>query len=160
MIDLDPDNATRYEDNAASYIEDLEALHSRFQATLEDRDHDHVVLAGHDSFQYLAERYGFEIHTPVGLSPDDEPSGREIAAAVEFVEEHGLEYVLWDYFDGPDTAETIAAEAEGAVETVMVSPAESVVEEWVEDGHGGYIGQMDEINLPAFERALGAENGD
>ncbi|OVE86191.1 metal ABC transporter solute-binding protein, Zn/Mn family [Natronolimnobius baerhuensis] len=160
LIDLDPDNATRYEDNAASYIEDLEALHSRFQATLEDRDHDHVVLAGHDSFQYLAERYGFEIHTPVGLSPDDEPSGREIAAAVEFVEEHGLEYVLWDYFDGPDTAETIAAEAEGAVETVMVSPAESVVEEWVEDGHGGYIGQMDEINLPAFERALGAENGD
>lgn len=35
--------------------------------------------------------------------------------------------------------------------------AESVVEEWVEDGHGSYLGQMESINLPAFERALGAE---
>ncbi|WP_343162663.1 metal ABC transporter solute-binding protein, Zn/Mn family [Natronolimnobius sp. AArcel1] len=157
LIDLDPDNESVYEDNAASYIDDLEALDERFEHALADRAHDHVVLAGHDSFQYLAERYGFEIHTPVGLSPDDEPGGREIAAAVEFVEEHGLEYVLWDYFDGPDTAETIVAEAETATDTVMVSPAESVVEEWVEDGHGSYLGQMESINLPAFERALGAE---
>ncbi|ARS88789.1 metal ABC transporter solute-binding protein, Zn/Mn family [Natrarchaeobaculum aegyptiacum] len=156
LIAIDPDNAAAYEENAAAYVEELEALHEEFASALEDREHDHVVLAGHDSFQYLAERYGLEIHTPVGLSPDDTPSGRDVAATVDFVEEHGLEYVLWDYFDGPDVAEQIAAEADTVTDTIMVSPAESVVEEWVEAGHGDFIGQLREITLPAFETALGA----
>ncbi|MEY7849792.1 metal ABC transporter solute-binding protein, Zn/Mn family [Natrarchaeobius sp. A-rgal3] len=156
LIEIDPDRESVYAGNAAGYIEELEALAERYDDALSDREHDHVLLAGHDSFQYLGERYGFEIHTPVGLSPDDEPSGSEIAAAVEFAEERGLEYVLWDYFDGPDLAETIAAEADTVVGTEMVSPAESVVEAWDEEGYGDYVGQMAEINLPAFRKALGA----
>ncbi|THE66304.1 metal ion ABC transporter substrate-binding protein [Salinadaptatus halalkaliphilus] len=156
LIEIDPGNESVYAENASAYLEELRTLHEAFESALADREHDHVVLAGHDSFQYLGERYGFEIHTPVGLSPDDSPSGREIAAAVEFLEEHGIEYVLWDYFDGEELAAELAAEADTVTDTVMVSPAESVVEEWVEDGYGDYIGQMREINLPAFERALGA----
>ncbi|TYT61535.1 metal ABC transporter solute-binding protein, Zn/Mn family [Natrialba swarupiae] len=156
LIEIDPDRESVYTSNAADYLEQLEALDDRYREALSDREHDHVLLAGHDSFQYLGERYGFEIHTPMGLSPDDEPSGTEIAAAVEFAEEHGLEYVLWDYFDGPELAETIAAEVDTVVGTEMVSPAESVVEAWDEEGYGGYVGQMVEINLPAFRRALGA----
>ncbi|MXV62311.1 zinc ABC transporter solute-binding protein [Natronorubrum sp. JWXQ-INN-674] len=156
LIDLDPDNADGYEANADDYLERLDDVHAAYEQRLADRTQDAVILAGHDSFQYLSDRYGFEIYTPYGLSPDDDPSSSEIADAVDFVEERGIEYVLWDYFDGDEDAELIAAEADTVIDTVMVSPAESVVEEWGEAGYGDYVGQMMEINLTAFETALGA----
>ncbi|GAB3026619.1 hypothetical protein GCM10025298_13490 [Natronobiforma cellulositropha] len=156
LIDLDPANEAVYEENAARYIERLEDLHERFERALAERDHDVVVLAGHDSFQYLGARYGFEIHTPVGLSPDAQPSSGEIAETVELIDEEGLAYVLWDYFDGDRLAEAIVAES-SAEEALMVSPAESIVESWEEAGYGDYLGQMEEITLPALEKALGAQ---
>lgn len=156
LVEIDPDNAATYEDNAADYLERLDDLHADYERRLAERSQETVVLAGHDSFQYLAARYGFEIYTPYGLSPDDGPSQRELADVVDFVEERGIEYVLWDYFDGEDDAELIAEEAETAIDTVMVSPAESHVDAWAGEGHGEYVGQMREINLPAFEKALGA----
>ena len=157
LIELDPDHESTYRENAADYIEQLDGLHQTFRAELADRDRQQVMLAGHDSFNYLGQRYGFDIETPVGLSPNDEPSTQEIADAVDFVEEHGITHVLWDYFDGDRTAEAIVAEAETATETARVSAAESYLPEWKDEGHGDYIGQMREINLPAFKAALGAD---
>jgi zinc transport system substrate-binding protein len=157
LTHLDPDNEATYEENAAAYIEELEEIHEAYDDRLSEREHDTVVLAGHDSFQYLGERYGFEIHTPVGLSPDAEPSSEEIADTVAFIEDEGIEYVLWDYFDGGRLAEAIAEEADTVEDTLMVSPMESTIEEWDEAGYGDYLGQMRELNLPAFEKALGAE---
>lgn len=157
LIAIDPDNEATYEENAAAYLEELTALHEAYEDRLSDREHDAVVLAGHDSFRYLGERYGFEIRTPVGLSPDAAPSSEELADTVAFLEERGIEYVLWDYFDGDRLAETIAAEAATVVDTLMVSPAESTIPDWRDEGYGDYLGQMREINLPALEKALGAE---
>lgn len=156
LIELDPERADRYERNAAEYVDRLEGVHRRFEERLADREHDVVVLAGHDSFTHLGTRHGFEIHTPVGLSPDDEPSSADIAAAVDLVEERGIEYVLYDPFDGDRYAEAIAEEADGDVGTAMVSAAESYLEEWREEGYGDYVGQLEEITLPAFAKALGA----
>lgn len=155
IISLDPENETEYESNAASFIDELETLHQEFQQTLAERTHDRIVLAGHDSFNYLGTRYGFAVHTPVGLSPDDEPSGTDIARAVEVVEEHGIEYVLYDYFDGDAYAEAIVREADSAQDTAMITAAESTTEAWVEDGHGDFIGQLREITLPTIATALG-----
>ena len=156
LIDIDPENRATYRRNAAEYVERLEVLHDEFSDRLADREHDVVVLAGHDSFQYLGERYGFEIHTPVGLSPDHEPTPDRLAKAVDLVESEGIGCVLWDRFDGPQAAELIAEEADGDVETMMVSPGESTTERWLDEGIGSYVSQLERISLPAFERALGA----
>lgn len=157
LIELDPDNESTYRRNADKYIEQLDELDQLFRAELSDRDRELAVLAGHDSFNYLARRYGFAIETPVGLSPNDEPSSGDIAAAVDVVEEHEISHVLWDYFDGDRTAEAIVSEADAATETAMVSAAESYLQDWKAEGYGDYIGQMREINLPAFKAALGAD---
>lgn len=155
LVDADPDGTEAYEENAAAYVADLEALHEDFEEGLAERDHDLVVVAGHDSYGYLSDRYDFEIHTPHGISPDDEPSPGRIADTVDLVEERGIEYVLYDRFDGDTLARTIADEAGGDVDVAPLSPAESVTEEWVERGWG-YLEQMDEINRPSLEKALGA----
>ncbi|WP_418279859.1 metal ABC transporter substrate-binding protein [Halorubrum sp. DTA98] len=156
LIEIDPDNRAVYRRNAAAYVERLQAVHDEYDRALSDREHDVVVLAGHDSFQYLGERYGFDVHTPVGLSPDHDPTPGELARAVDLVEREGIDCVLWDHFDGPDAAALIAEEADHDVDTEMVSPAENTTREWLDAGVGSYLAQLEEITLPAFERALGA----
>lgn len=156
LVEADEENAAAYEENAAAYLADLEALDRRFEEELAGRERDVVVVAGHDSYGYLAERYDFEIHTPQGVSPDTEASPGEIAETVDLVEREGIEYVLYDHFEGDTLARTIVEEAETATDVARLSPAESVTEEWEAEGLD-YVGQMEEINLPSLRRALGAE---
>lgn len=154
LAEADPDNAERYESNAADYVAELDALDETFATALADRDLDTVVVAGHDSYQYLASRYDFEIHSPVGVSPNVEPSSAEIAATIDVVDEHGVEVVLYDAFGSPTLAETIVRESD-AREAVPVSPVEGTRPAW-DDRGWGYVEQMTEVNLPAFQEALNA----
>lgn len=160
LSEADPDDETTYEENAEAYGERLQELHERFENELESRDHDVAVVAGHDSYQYLADRYDFEIRSPVGVQPDAEPSEVEIADTVELIDGEGIDAILYNYFESPDgnppRAANVIVEESDASEAVAVSPVEGTTEEWNEKGYG-YVEQMEEINLPAFKRALGAE---
>ncbi len=155
LTEIDPDNADTYEENAAAYNERLSEINAQFEEMIDDSDRDVGVLAGHDSFQYLEHRYGFELQTPVGISPDESPSSQDIADIIEFVEENRIDVILYDHFESPNLAETIV-ENSSASEVESVSPAEGTTQEWDNEGWG-WVEQMEEINIPAFRRALGAE---
>ena len=63
--------------------------------------------------------------------------------------------MLYDRFQSPRLAESIV-ENSGATEAVPVTPAGGTTREWNDAGYG-YLEQMTEINVPAFERAFGAQ---
>jgi len=151
----DPDNADDYADNAAAYIEELDAVDAAFESIAENADRDVAVMAGHNSFQYLEERYGFRFHSPVGVSPQNEPTQSEIADTIELVNAEGIDVVLYDQFESPTLAESIVENSD-ATEAVSVTPAGGTTREWNDAGHG-YLEQMTEINVPAFERAFDAQ---
>ena len=153
LAEADPDNADTFETNADAYSEKLASVDQQFQELVADAPRDLAVLAGHDSFQYLEARYGFTLHTPVGVSPHDEPSSTDIADTIDVVNEHGIETVLYDRFESPALAETIVENSD-ATAVAAVTPAEGTTEEWIEQGWG-YVEQMEEINIPAFRDALG-----
>ncbi|MEM4780066.1 MAG: metal ABC transporter substrate-binding protein [Halalkalicoccus sp.] len=155
IAEVDPDNAETYEENAASYAEELDRIHEEFERIVAEGERDVAVLAGHDSFQYVEHRYGFDLHTPIGASPDESPSSGDIADTIEFVEENDIDVILYDYFESPNLAETIV-ENSSASEIAAVSPAEGTTSEWHEEGWG-WVEQMHEVTLPAFAKALGAE---
>ncbi len=151
----DPENADAYADNAAAYAEELDGVDAAFASIAENADRDVAVIAGHNSFQYLEARYGFRLHSPVGVSPQNEPSQSEIADTIELVNAEGIETVLYDRFESPRLAETIVENSDAA-ETMAVSPAGGTTREWNDAGYG-YLEQMTEVNVPAFERAFGAQ---
>ena len=153
--EADPDNAEAYADNAVAYAEELDAVDAGFQSIAADADRDVAVLAGHNSFQYLEARYGFRLHSPVGVSPQNEPSQSQIADTIELVDAEGIDTILYDRFESTTLAETIVENSD-ATETMAVSPAGGTTEEWNEAGYG-YLEQMTEVNLPAFERAFGVQ---
>lgn len=151
----DPDNAEAYADNAAAYAESLDSVHEAFERIAANATRDVAVLAGHNSFQYLEARYGFRLHSPVGVSPQNEPSGTQIAETVGLVDDEGIDTILYDRFESPRLAETIVENSD-ATRTMAVSPAGGTIAEWNDAGYG-YLEQMTEINVPAFERAFGAQ---
>ncbi|MEF8808058.1 metal ABC transporter solute-binding protein, Zn/Mn family [Natronomonas sp.] len=151
----DPDNESTYGENADNYRADLDALDEAFETMVEKADREAAVLAGHNSFQYLEARYGFELHTPVAISPKAQPSQSDIADTIEFVDDNGIDVVLYDRFESPNLAETIV-ENSNAEETRAISPAAGTTPEWNDEGWG-YIDQMEQLNLPALRDALGAE---
>ncbi|MDB2250667.1 zinc ABC transporter substrate-binding protein [Halorubrum ezzemoulense] len=153
--EADPDNAEVYAANAEAYAADLDAIDDAFRSIAEDAARDVAVLAGHNSFQYLEARYGFRLRSPVGVSPQNEPTQSEIADTIDLVDAEGIDVVLYDRFQSPRLAESIV-ENSGAAEAVPVTPAGGTTREWNDAGYG-YLEQMTEINVPAFERAFGAQ---
>ena len=155
FAEADPDNADEYAANADEYTAELNAVNDAFDSIAGNATRDAAVLAGHDSFQYLEARYGFRLRSPVGVSPQNEPSQNEIADTIEFVNDEGIDTVLYDRFQSSTLAETIVENSD-ATETMPVTSAGGTTAEWNEAGYG-YVEQMTAINVPAFERAFGAQ---
>ncbi|WP_336002380.1 metal ABC transporter substrate-binding protein [Halorientalis halophila] len=155
LIEAYPDGESGFRDRADAYLAELEALDDRFAETLDDRSRDAVLVAGHNSFQYLGARYGFEIHALRGLSPDERPSARTVSRAQVFVAEHDVEYVLAPALESSRAAEQLVAETD-ASEVLEITAIAGLTEEW-EERDWGYVDLMERVNLPALERALGAE---
>jgi zinc transport system substrate-binding protein len=155
FVEIDPDNTETYEANAAAYNERLADLDTQFQQLVDDADQPTAVLASHSSFAYVESRYEFDIHTVTGISPDATPNSSQIAETVELVDDNGIDVILYDYFESDRLAETIV-ENSTATETMAVTAAAGTTQEWHDNGWG-YVDQMEQVTIPAFRRALGAE---
>jgi zinc transport system substrate-binding protein len=160
--ELDEDNADLYEENAAEYTDRMAEVDTQFEELAENAERDVAVLAGHDSFQYLEERYGFEIRTPVGISPDAAESSEDVSELIQVVEEHDIDTILYDPFETPNPDEDVPQMVDvlldetDATDYAPVTSTEGTTEEWNEQGYG-WIEQFEEITIPSFAKALGAE---
>ncbi|UTF53388.1 metal ABC transporter substrate-binding protein [Natronosalvus rutilus] len=157
LADVAPDDADTFEANAEAYAERLAEVDEQLRALVDEADLEVAVLAGHDSFRYLERRYGFELHSPVGVSPDESPSAGEIAETIELVDERGIDTILYDPFevpegDVPPLAETIVHDSQ-ATETAPLTPVGGTLTEW-NDRDWGWVEQMTEVNLPSLRAAL------
>ncbi|MEF8778446.1 MAG: zinc ABC transporter substrate-binding protein [Natronomonas sp.] len=162
LVETDPDHEDDYREHAANYIERIEAVHEAFDTLVDDAERGVAVLAGHDSFGYLERRYGFDLHTPVGVSPDAAESFEDISGVIETIEEHDIETVLYDPFEAPDPPDDLPQMVEVIFEHTDVDSAEPLssvsgtTAEW-EDRGWGWVEQMEELNLPSLRAALGVE---
>lgn len=157
LADADPDNAGTYEENASAYAETLDALDQQFEELFAAADRQVAVFAGHDSFSYLQERYGFELHTPVGVSPQAEPSQGDISETISLVDEEGIETILYSPFedrDGqyPPLVNALLRDTD-ATDAMPITHLSGTLAKW-QRKDWGYLEQMQEINVPAFSEAL------
>ncbi len=94
---VDPAGQTLYRDNAARYNEQLDELHAWIEAEVatvpvEQR----LLVTSHDSFQYYAQRYGFQVVGAVipSISTEVEPSAQDIVELIETIEHSGAKAVF------------------------------------------------------------------
>ncbi|RQG97892.1 metal ABC transporter substrate-binding protein [Natrarchaeobius chitinivorans] len=150
----DPDNADDYEANADAFNDELQTLHEDFEEIVERATVNELIIGTHDSFQWWHRRYGLDIHSPVGTSPDDEASARDVEEIENVMAEHDLEHVLYDVGEPDNLAESIAAETDADV--LPISPVETQLPEYDEQDWG-YIDHYREVNFPTLEEALQTE---
>ncbi|WP_251330269.1 metal ABC transporter substrate-binding protein [Haloplanus pelagicus] len=154
FVDVDSDNASAYAENAESYRNRLDELDESFQSALEGASKDVVFVAGHNAFQYLGQRYGFEVQTLTGLSPDDQPTPKDIERAQEIIAEHDLQYVCADPLESQTAANQLVEETD-ATEVLPLTPIPGQTQEWA-DEDWGYVEIMENINLETLKQALDA----
>ncbi|QIB77735.1 zinc ABC transporter solute-binding protein [Haloferax volcanii] len=152
---VDAANADAYAANAESYRETLSELDAAFEDGLADRERDVLLVAGHDAYGYLADRYDLDIVALTGISPDEEPSPRDIERAQATIEEHGIRHVLADPLESDRAAQQLVSETD-AEDVLPLTPLPGVMTEW-EENDWGYVDIMREVNLPSLRTALGAQ---
>lgn len=154
LADVDAANAEAYAENAAEYRDRLDDLHDRTESLVADASKNTVLLAGHDAFQYFGDRYGVEVEALTNVSPDDRSTPKDIERAQEVVGTHDLRYICADPLESQRAAEQLVTET--GIEAVLpLTAMPGLKEEWDEEGWG-YLGVMENVNLPTLERALDA----
>lgn len=132
-----------------AYIARLGALDEAYRTGLlqcERRD----IVTSHDAFRYPAKRYNLTNYAIAGLSPEEDPSARDIAEVSRLVKEKGVTTIFFETLVSPKLAETIASEA--GVGTAVLNPIEGLTEEELAAGKD-YVQIMEE-NLKALRTAL------
>lgn len=155
FAESDPENEDAYAENAAAFREELQSLDDRIAEIVAAGSVDTLLVAGHDSFQYMEDRYGVHVEALTGVSPDDRPTQRDIARAQEVIAEHDLRYVCADPLESQEAAEQLVAETD-AEEVLPLTAMPGRTEAWAEN-EWGYVEVMENVTLPTLERALESE---
>ena len=162
LAEIDPDSTEEYAENAADFNEELQELHEDFEAIVDRAELNELVVGTHDSFQWWNRRYGLDIYSPVGTSPDDAASPGDVQEIEELIAEFGIGHVLYDVGEPGQLAASLADETETTV--LPLSPVETQIDgtppiggDLTMESDWGYIDHFREINLPSIATALRAD---
>jgi zinc transport system substrate-binding protein len=111
----------------------------------------HDIVTSHAAFGYLAQRYGLRQIALTGLSPEAEPSPRDLQRLVDLVEASGATTVFFESLVSPKLAQTVAREARAS--TAVLDPIEGLTKDEVSAG-ADYLSVM-RRNLATLRKALG-----
>jgi zinc/manganese transport system substrate-binding protein len=85
-----PEDAAIFKQNADAYRAQLDRLHRRALADIASLPADsRIVVTAHDAFGYLADAYGLTFLAPQGIDTEAEPSAKELAKLIGFLNETG-----------------------------------------------------------------------
>lgn len=149
LIQASPDDAALFEKNFALLMDELEELHEQYtEMTRQARTHDLVV--SHEAFGYLARDYRLNQVGVMGLSSYAEPSVQTMRRITDFIQEHDIQYILFEELASPKIAQTLARD--NGIDVLMINTLEGLTSEQVEAGED-YMSIMYK-NLTTLRKAL------
>ncbi len=149
LIEIDPSHKDLFTENARRYTSALDLLDEHFRVGLSScvlRD----IIVLHEAFNYPASRYSIKATSIEGISPDDEPSPKELARIINLAREKGVKHIFFETVASPKFSELIAREIGGA--TLVLNPIESLRPDEVQSGED-YFSIM-EMNLNNLQIAM------
>lgn len=118
FIKLYPRNTDLYKKNSQKYISMLESLDAKYKRSLTNCKKD-TIIVNHNAFSYLSNRYGFHIEALSGLSPDTQPSAKNMVRLIKHIKEHKLSTVFFESFVSDKAMKSIANEAKVGVDVLQ-----------------------------------------
>jgi zinc transport system substrate-binding protein len=108
------------------------------------------IVTTHAAFGYLARRYDLEQIPLTGLSPEAEPTPRDLEGIVQHVRKSHASTIFFETLISPRLAETVARET--GARTDVLDPLEGLSQDELDRG-ADYLSVM-RTNLAALRRAL------
>jgi zinc transport system substrate-binding protein len=135
---------------AARFVARLRALDREFSARLAHCARREIVTS-HSAFGYLAQRYGLRQISVEGLSPEAQPTPRQLASVISRVRESGATTVYAEPLASPRVARTVSRETDATV--ADLDPLEGLTPKAL--GRGADYFTVMRGNLAALRRGLG-----
>jgi zinc transport system substrate-binding protein len=134
----------------ADFVARLTTLDGDYRRGLADCVRDDIVTS-HDAFGYLAQRYGLRQIPITGLSPEAEPSPKDLSRVVDLVRSTHATTVFSETLVSPRIAAAVASET--GARTAVLNPIEGL--EPSEAAKGEDYFSLMRSNLAALRNALG-----
>lgn len=128
----DPTDKALFKQRADDYDKRLSELDAAFRNTLSACKSREIVYGGHYAFGYLAKRYGLNYLAAQGVSPDAEPTAKDLARLVEQIKKDKIHYVFYEELTSPKIAETIARETHAKM--LLLNAAHNVTKDQLKRG--------------------------
>ncbi len=111
----------------------------------------HEIVTSHEAFGYLAQRYGLQQIGITGLSPEAEPTPKDLQHVIDVVRKTRATTVFFETLLSPRIADTVAGETH--TKTAVLNPIEGLTPAQAARGED-YFSLM-RTNLSALRKALG-----
>ncbi len=118
----DSADADAFGSNAERYLADLDALDAEVRAAVAKIPlARRKVISNHNAFGYFAAAYGVEFIAPSGVSTENEPSARDIAAIIRQIKAEKIPAVFLENISDDRLIRRIASETGAAVGGTLYS---------------------------------------
>ena len=158
FADADTENGGVYKDNAAAYIEKLDALDGEYSDTVKKAKEKTLLFGDRFPFRYLTDDYGLKYYAAfVGCSAETEASFKTVTFLADKVDELGLTHVM--IIDGSDAkiADTIIKNTRNKDQEILTLDSMQTIAMKEIEGGKTYLGIMEE-NLEVLKKALEINN--
>lgn len=109
LCEIDPENASDYEENAEAYVEQLKELDQEFQDVVDHSKRKLMIFGDRFPFRYFAEAYGLDYYAAFsGCASDTEPSAATMAFLINKVRDENIKTVLKMELSNENIAKAIA----------------------------------------------------
>jgi zinc transport system substrate-binding protein len=142
----DPAHAAGYQARAKQVQNQLQELTATYAGSLASCER-HEIVTSHEAFNYLATRFGLTQIGITGISPEAEPSPRQLGKVAAEARATGATTIFFETLVSPKVAETVAREI--GAKTAVLDPLEGLT-----DPADDYFTVM-RSNLTALTTALG-----
>ena len=154
VIKLDSENAQKYEDNTAAYIQKLAALDGEFESAVNGAENRTLIFGARFPFRYLVDDYSLSYYAAFsGCSAESEADFETIKFLADKVDELNLSSVIMLEGTNHKIAQTVVSTAKSEnVKILTMDSMQSVDMNAVKNG-ASYPDIM-EKNLAALKEAL------
>jgi zinc transport system substrate-binding protein len=127
-----PRDKAFYKQKAAEYTKKLTELDATFRKTLGFCKRNEIIYGGHYAFGYWARRYSLRYLAAQGVSPDAEPTAKDLARLVEQIKKNNIKYIFYEELTSSKIAETIAGETHAKL--LLLNAAHNVTKDQLQRG--------------------------
>lgn len=149
LIEVSPENEEEFTANFEALEADLADLDESFKTMVSEADRD-TFFVSHAAFGYWVKDYGLQQIAVAGLSTQDEPSQKELAAIVDQAKEQNISYILTEQNVSSKLTDIIRTEV--GAETLPLHNLGVLTDEDIDNGDD-YLTLM-ERNIETLKTAL------